>query len=248
VAIVLDDAHLLKRTTSYGVNFTTTIDPSADRANVEAFAQQVRTSERHIFNKFTLGKVAPDGAPTVLLFERDILLKGVGQAHHCPLALKANSLEITFINRMPEAPKQEIDSRDHPRDEGVDGLMKTIMRQFWEKLAVDVNRIGKVYEYIYGPFQEDSTLDWALERFLRKPSGAELLAASGTFLFREGGYTINLNVSPGRSAIGDVIQVRLDIANLDQTQRLENGELADFLTFATRFHHERFKLLLGESK
>lgn len=243
--VIFDDAHILKKTVQLGVRFTPMIDSVQDRPVLEQFAQQVRTTDPRLFNRYSFGKPTANSMQSVLLFERDILLKGIGQAHHTPLVVYPSFLELALIYRMPEARGVEIDGIDRPRDEDFTKLVRPVMRQFWEKVnIVDVNHIGKVYEYIYGPYE--GALDWMNEHVIRAPHLEGYTSSQVIFMFRQEGYNINLNISHGQSPFGEVLQVRLDINNADLTQKLQISDLDTTLAFATKFHTERFaKLLKG---
>jgi len=241
------DSKILKKTVQLGIRYAPFIDIEADRDKLAEFAKHVRTTDRRTFNTYSFNKTAPNGMQSALLFERDVRLQGLGQMHHCPLVVFPDFAEIALIYKVAEAPNLEIDGRDRPRDEDFDTLMKSIMRQFFEKIDhVDVNRIGKVYDYIWGPFEEDAA-EWLAQKFVRAPNNLPLTGGNVHFLSRIDSMNVNLQISSGMAPNGFVIQTRLDINNADNTQRIEHSNLNQILEFATRFHRERLRnLLAGE--
>jgi hypothetical protein len=226
------------------------LDADADKDQLMDFARSVRAHDARVFNKYSLNATAPTGQRAALMFERDIILRSVGQAHHTPLILFPNNMELALLYRIPEAGKAEIDGQDRPRDDDFDKMVRPVMRFFWDKMKnVDVWRIGKIYEHLWGPFDEDEALKWVLERFVRQPAGMPVVGANAFLLFQDSGMNINLTVQTGTSPQGSVISTRLDINNIDGTQRLQMNNLDAILSFATRFFADRFgPLVMGDSK
>lgn len=250
MAVQLDDAHILKRTVQLGVHFMPSLDADADKDQLMELARSVRAVDARVFNKYGFNSTAPNGQKAVLMFERDVMLRGVGQAHHTPLVVFPNNMEIALLYRVPEAGKVEIDGQDRPRDEDFDKMVRPIMRLFWDKIKnVDVVRIGKIYEHLWGPFEEGEALQWVLGRFLKAPDVATVAGGNAFLLFQEDGMNVNFLVAPGTTPSASVIQTKLDINNIDVTQRLQINDLDRILSFSTKFSAERFKrLLTGEAQ
>jgi len=250
MAVQLEDARILKRTVQLGVHFMPSLDADADKDQLMDFARCVRAHDPRVFNKYSLNATAPNGQRAVLMFERDIILRAVGQAHNMPLVIFPNNMEVAQLYRIPEAGKAEIDGQDRPRDDDFDKMVRPIMRFFWDKLKnVDVVRIGKVYEHVWGPFEEHEALEWMLQRFVRQPKGMTVVGANAVLVFQENDMNINLVVQSGKGPQGSVMSTRLDINNIDVTQRLQMNDLDKILNLATRFRAERFDtLLMGETQ
>jgi len=244
MAFLFDDAHILKKTVQLGVHFTPSVDAEADREMLAAFAKQVRALDNRVFNRYAFNRTSPSGQQAALLFERDMVVPKVGQAHNTPLLVYANWMEIALIYRIPEARGVEMDSQERPRDEDFNKMVRLILREFWAKVAsVDITRIGKVYEYVWGPFEDDG-IGWVTEKFLKVPAEMTVVGGNAFYLFRQEGHNINFLIAPGTSPLGPIIQTKLDINNIDNTQRLQQPELDGILAFATRFHQENMQKLL----
>jgi hypothetical protein len=246
MAVIFDSEHILRKTVQLGVNFMPSLDADADKGMLLDFARVVRAGDARLFNKYSLDTNAPTGQRAVLLFERDVPLRGVGQVHHSPLIVFPNSMEVGLIYRLPEATTLEIDGQDYPEDTGFPKqVLRPVLRHFWDKMThVDVVRIGKVYEYQYGPFEEEEALKWLLANFVRAPKAKEVVAANAFLLFREHDMNINLAVSSARTPHGSVILIKLDINNVDTTRKLQMNDFDAIMSAASEFHKGGFQEIL----
>jgi hypothetical protein len=248
MAVIFDSEHTLRKAVQVGVSLMPSLDADADKEKLVDFARVVRASDAKLFNKYSLNTNAPNGLRAVLLFERDVPLRGVGQVHHAPLAVFPNSMEVGLIYRLPEAKTLEIDGQDYPDDTGFPKLVRTVLRHFWDKIThVDIVRIGKVYEYLYGPFDSEDALNWLLANFVREPKAKKAVAANAFLLFQEGGMNMNLSVSSGVMPHGSVIQIKLDINNADITSKLQINNFDTIMTAANEFHKGGFQDILKET-
>jgi hypothetical protein len=249
MAVILDNEHILRKAVQLGVSFMPSLDADADKEKLIDFARAVRVGDAKVFNKYSLDTNAPSGLRAVLLFERDIPLRGVGQVHHCPLIIFPNSMEVGLIYRVPEATTLEIDGQDYPDDTGFPKqVLRPILRHFWDKIThVDIVRIGKVYEYQYGPFEEEDALKWLLANFVKAPKAKQVAAANAFLLFQEHGMNINLAVSSARHPNGSVILVKLDINNIDTTRKLQMNDFDAIMSAAGEFHKGGYQEILKET-
>jgi len=225
----------------------------ADTDQLEALARKVVQKDRRLFNTFRVG---PNNATpgTLLSFQRSVNIPGVGQIQHCPFIVRPNMLEFGLLFQLPESPKLSLDAVNYDDPSGFNKLACELIESFMTTIgSIDILRVGKIYNYHFGPFEPGEALAWMSERFMVikfPPDCGTLADQTGMLVARVGDKNVNLLVGVERLVQGgELVRVTLDINNSDTTRALDTPKIRQVLDFASAYHSKEFwEIFKGEAQ
>lgn len=185
-----------------------------------------------------------NGMPIV--FTRDVRVPDVAVIKHQPLSLSGDQLEMGLIYKISESATWRGDAATHTDPKGFNALVNSIQTAFMQTFKDQtVYRFGKVYNYIFGPYDED-TNDWLRARFLRLDDLNDYQEGEVRIIRRrEKRNFIHEIKAIGRADGKFGISVKLDVNNSDQTQTLSIQDVQEMLNVASQYHAEDFWSLLA---